>query len=61
MTVAYISFKVQRRGIFIVGANFFALIGYLLLIIDQRTGPAYLGLFFVITGIHVHLGVPEIR
>lgn len=52
MAIAFASYRFERRGIFIIGGDIFAIIGYIILISDTRAGPSYVGLFFVIAGVY---------
>ena len=58
LAVAYLSDRLQERGIFIVVFGTISIIGYALLISSVSVGVHYFGCFVVATGLYVVVGLP---
>ncbi|RKU41707.1 hypothetical protein DL546_002904 [Coniochaeta pulveracea] len=58
MTVAYLSDRSQKRGLFIVIFGCVSIVGYGILISDSSAGVHYFGCFLVALGLYVAVGMP---
>lgn len=58
MSTAYISDKLQRRGLFCVIFGTISVVGYAVLLSDVSSGVHYLGCFLVAMGLYVVVGLP---
>ncbi|KUI71831.1 hypothetical protein VM1G_07601 [Cytospora mali] len=58
MTVAFLSDRFQRRGVFCVMCGVTSIVGYAILISDVPSGAHYFGCFLVATGLYVLVGIP---
>jgi hypothetical protein len=52
MAVAYVSFKINRRGLMIFVCDLFIVLGYILLIVNKNVAMAYVSLFLITPGIY---------
>ncbi|KAF4119565.1 Major Facilitator Superfamily [Geosmithia morbida] len=58
MAAAYISDRIQRRGVFCVIFGAISVIGYGILLADTSSGAHYFGCFLVAGGLYVVVGLP---
>lgn len=58
LTIAWISDRQQRRGIYVVGFAIISIIGYCLLISNAHANVHYAGCFLVAFGLYVTVGLP---
>ncbi|ROV93513.1 hypothetical protein VSDG_06787 [Cytospora chrysosperma] len=58
MTVAFLSDRYQRRGIFCVACGVISIVGYGVLMSDSSDGVHYFGCFLVAMGLYVLVGIP---
>jgi hypothetical protein len=58
MTVAFLSDKLQRRGLFCVIFGAISVVGYGVLLSDSSSGVHYFGCFLVAGGLYVVVGLP---
>ncbi|KAF3034338.1 hypothetical protein E8E12_006148 [Didymella heteroderae] len=58
MTVAYLSDKTQKRGMFCVIFGTISLIGYAVLISPVSSGVHYFGCFLIAAGLYILVGLP---
>ncbi|KAF7550399.1 hypothetical protein G7Z17_g5738 [Cylindrodendrum hubeiense] len=58
MTTAYLSDRMQRRGMFCVIFGAISVIGYAILLADVPSGVHYFGCFLVAGGLYVVVGLP---
>lgn len=58
MSAAYMSDRMQRRGLFCVIFGLISVIGYAVLLADVSTGAHYFGCFLVAGGLYVVVGLP---
>ncbi|KAF7562376.1 hypothetical protein G7046_g1737 [Stylonectria norvegica] len=58
MTTAFLSDRMQRRGLFCVIFGTISVVGYALLLSDSSSGVHYFGCFLVAGGLYVVVGLP---
>lgn len=58
MTTAFLSDRLQRRGLFCVAFGTISVIGYAILLSDAPSGVHYFGCFLVAAGLYVVVGLP---
>lgn len=58
MTTAFLSDKMQRRGLFCVIFGTISVVGYAVLVSDVASGVHYFGCFLVAGGLYVVVGLP---
>ena len=58
MTVAFLSDRLQRRGLFCVLFGAVSVVGYGVLLADAASGVRYFGCFLVAGGLYVVVGLP---
>jgi len=58
MTVAYLSDRTQKRGIFCVIFGTVSLIGYVILISETPAGAHYFACFLIASGLYILVGLP---
>lgn len=58
MSVAFLSDKLQRRGLFCVIFGAISVVGYGVLLSDASAGVHYFGCFLVAGGLYVVVGLP---
>lgn len=58
MTTAYLSDRMQRRGLFCVIFGLISVVGYAVLLADVASGVHYFGCFLVAGGLYVVVGLP---
>ena len=58
MTTAFLSDRLQRRGLFCVLFGTVSVIGYAVLLGGQSSGVRYFGCFLVAGGLYVVVGLP---
>lgn len=58
MSVAYLSDKTQKRGIFCIIFGTVSLVGYAILISETPAGVHYFGCFLIAAGLYVLVGLP---
>ncbi len=58
MSIAYLSDRVQRRGIFCTIFGAVSVVGYGVLLADVSSGVHYFGCFLVAMGLYVVVGIP---
>ncbi|KAI8964196.1 DNA-repair protein rad2 [Daldinia sp. FL1419] len=58
MGIAFLSDRLQMRGLFTVGFGAVSVVGYGVLLSDSSAGVHYFGCFLVATGLYVTVGLP---
>lgn len=58
MSTAYMSDRMQRRGLFCVIFGAISVVGYAILLADVSSGVHYFGCFLVAGGLYVVVGLP---
>lgn len=58
MIAAYLSDRMQQRGLFSVGFGIISVIGYGILLADTSSGAHYFACFMVAAGLYVVVGLP---
>ncbi|KAL6703643.1 hypothetical protein ACN47E_009417 [Coniothyrium glycines] len=58
MSIAYLSDKTQRRGVFCVVFGLVSVVGYAILISETAAGVHYFGCFLIAAGLYILVGLP---